>query len=172
MAASGKACLVGERRDKREVIMKAAEALFEARRFHEITMDDIAQRAKVGKGTIYRYFADKEALFFEVAAAGYDALCALVDHHAAETTDFRQSLARVCEAVGGFLRRRHRLWHMMQMEDRRQLCRHGRGRDAWLERRGRLGGALSGIVRGGVASGWIRTDIPAESLAIDRKSVV
>lgn len=44
-------------------ILAAAEASFATKRFHEVRMEDIALVAQVGKGTIYRYFADKEALY-------------------------------------------------------------------------------------------------------------
>ncbi|MBN2450381.1 MAG: TetR/AcrR family transcriptional regulator [Lentisphaeria bacterium] len=154
-----------DRKSKREQIMKAAEAFFVARRYHEITMEEIAHRAGVGKGTLYRYFADKESLFHEVAASGYDTLCALVTSQGLGKADFREALVGTCEAIGGFLRHRRRLWHMMQMEERRLLCRHGRGRDAWLAQRGKLQEAVSGVLRRGVADGCLRRDIPAGSLA-------
>src|SRR5438309_3642725 len=44
-------------------ILQAAGHLFGAQRFHEVRMEDIAAEAEVGKGTIYRYFNDKEELF-------------------------------------------------------------------------------------------------------------
>lgn len=47
----------------RERILAAAGALFAAHRFHETRMDDIAQAAGVGKGTLYRYFRDKNLLY-------------------------------------------------------------------------------------------------------------
>src|SRR5262249_34227720 len=34
-----------------------------SRRFHEVRMEDIAAAAAVGKGTLYRYFKDKDELF-------------------------------------------------------------------------------------------------------------
>lgn len=48
--------------DKREAIFAAALALFAERGFHGTSVPDIAQRAGVGAGTIYRYFEGKEAL--------------------------------------------------------------------------------------------------------------
>lgn len=48
--------------DKRELIMNAALELFVERGFFGTAVPDIAARAGVGAGTIYRYFESKEAL--------------------------------------------------------------------------------------------------------------
>jgi len=48
--------------DKPEAILEAALDLFVERGFHGTTVPEVADRAKVGAGTIYRYFANKEAL--------------------------------------------------------------------------------------------------------------
>jgi TetR/AcrR family fatty acid metabolism transcriptional regulator len=44
-------------------MLDAAARLFGSQRFHEVRIEDIAGEAGVGKGTIYRYFADKEELY-------------------------------------------------------------------------------------------------------------
>jgi AcrR family transcriptional regulator len=44
-------------------ILSAAAALFATHRFHEARMEDIAALAEVGKGTLYRYFRDKDELY-------------------------------------------------------------------------------------------------------------
>jgi AcrR family transcriptional regulator len=46
-----------------ERILESAGHLFGTRRFHEVRMDDIAAATAISKGTLYRYFKDKEALF-------------------------------------------------------------------------------------------------------------
>ncbi|HEU4613411.1 MAG TPA: TetR/AcrR family transcriptional regulator [Kofleriaceae bacterium] len=48
--------------DKREAIMHAALELFVERGFFGTAVPEIADRAGVGAGTIYRYFESKEAL--------------------------------------------------------------------------------------------------------------
>jgi len=48
--------------DKRERILDAALSLFAERGFHGTPVPLVAERAQVGAGTIYRYFASKEAL--------------------------------------------------------------------------------------------------------------
>lgn len=51
---------------RRDAILDAALDEFSARGFAAARLDDVAQRAGVAKGTIYLYFADKEALFQEL----------------------------------------------------------------------------------------------------------
>ena len=150
--------------EKRQQIMVAAEALFSRCRFHEITMDEVAREAGVGKGTIYRYFADKEELYFEVAIAGFDALCEMVETEASREICFREKLTRVCEALSGFFQKRHRVWHLMQSEDRRQLMGQGRWHETWSRQRTRLNEALVGVLGAGVATGELRGDMPVSFL--------
>ncbi len=52
---------------RREAILAAALEEFSSQGFAAARLDDIARRAGVAKGTIYLYFADKEALFQELA---------------------------------------------------------------------------------------------------------
>jgi AcrR family transcriptional regulator len=51
---------------RRDAIVAAALEEFSARGFAAARLDDVAQRAGVGKGTIYLHFRDKEALFQEL----------------------------------------------------------------------------------------------------------
>lgn len=48
---------------RRATILDAALEEFTARGYEAARLDDVAKRAGVAKGTIYLYFADKEALF-------------------------------------------------------------------------------------------------------------
>jgi AcrR family transcriptional regulator len=51
---------------RRDAILVAALEEFSARGFAAARLEDVAQRAGVGKGTIYLHFRDKEALFQEL----------------------------------------------------------------------------------------------------------
>ena len=52
---------------RREAILSAALDEFSASGFAAARLEDVAKRAGVAKGTIYLYFADKEALFQDLA---------------------------------------------------------------------------------------------------------
>jgi AcrR family transcriptional regulator len=51
---------------RRDAILAAALEEFSARGYAAARLEDVAQRAGVGKGTIYLHFHDKEALFREL----------------------------------------------------------------------------------------------------------
>ncbi len=48
----------------REQIVAAAFALFAERGFTQVTVNDIAERAEVGRTTFFRYFGDKQEVVF------------------------------------------------------------------------------------------------------------
>jgi TetR/AcrR family transcriptional regulator, repressor of fatR-cypB operon len=52
--------------DKRRLILDAALRTFAARGYHGTTVPEVAAAARVGTGTLYRYFEHKEALVNEV----------------------------------------------------------------------------------------------------------
>src|SRR5262245_22704102 len=52
--------------DKRRIILDAALGTFAARGYHGTSVPEVAEAAGVGVGTLYRYFADKNALVNEV----------------------------------------------------------------------------------------------------------
>jgi len=157
--------VVEQDKGKRQRIMQAAEKLFASRRFHEITTDEVAREAKVGKGTIYRYFRDKDDLFFETANSGFDELCELLRQGVSPTAAFAEQLTQACVQISGFFRRRRELFAMMQSEDGRMCFDTGRMHQLWQEKRRKLVDAMGSILAAGVKEGTVRVDIPPEILA-------
>jgi AcrR family transcriptional regulator len=154
-----------DRQSKRDQIMMAAEQLFTNRRFHEITLDQVARAAGVGKGTIYLHFADKDDLFFQVATSGFSQLCEIVERGAVAGGPFHENLLAVCRQISVFFQRRRQLLRMMQTEDGRMAREHGAMRERWLTHRRPLVAALGKILAAGVREGVVREDVPPEALA-------
>ena len=82
--------LRADARRNRERILKAARAVFAEQGMHS-QIDDVAKRAKVGVGTVYRHFPTKEAL-----------LDALVREHFEEIAGFAREALEREDAWEGF----------------------------------------------------------------------
>jgi AcrR family transcriptional regulator len=152
--------------DKKQRIIQAAEQLFRSHRFHEITLDEIAREADVGKGTIYLYFSDKEDLIFQTAVAGFDEMCGLLRQNVSEGVSFRDGLLRMCETISAFFKKRRPLFRIILSEGERAMESTGTGlRQRWQQRRKTMTEGVAAVIARGVASGEIRRDIPPEILA-------
>lgn len=116
--------------DRTKQILKMAEKMFAAGRYHEVTLDEICKQAGVGKGTIYRYFQDKEHLFFQVILSGLDELVASVQSVGEQEQDAGKGLRCVAERVAEFFAQRDALFGLMHSE---QLRRSDRRRDVWRQ---------------------------------------
>jgi AcrR family transcriptional regulator len=79
-----RATTAGAKEARGRQILAAAAELLEGWSYSDITMDRIAERAGVAKGTLYLYFRTKEALFLSLyedrLSAWYAELQALADH--------------------------------------------------------------------------------------------
>ena len=83
--------LRADARRNRERIIEAARELFAGER-PNVQMDEVAHRAGVGVGTVYRHFPDKEALMGELVRQRFDLFNenlrqALADEHSGALAD-------------------------------------------------------------------------------------
>jgi AcrR family transcriptional regulator len=81
--AVGEQPMRADARRNRQLILDAARAAF-AEAGRAVPLDEIAVRAGVGPGTVYRHFPTKEALFQAVVAARVDDLVAYAKRLAAD----------------------------------------------------------------------------------------
>ena len=56
---------------KKLLILESAAQVFSRNNFHAVKVQEIAEEAGVGKGTIYEYFSSKEELFIEMVREGF-----------------------------------------------------------------------------------------------------
>jgi AcrR family transcriptional regulator len=68
--------LRADARRNREAILDAASELF-ARRGENVQMDEIAERAGLGVGTLYRHFTDKQALRAAIIGRRFETMTSL-----------------------------------------------------------------------------------------------
>jgi AcrR family transcriptional regulator len=85
----------------RQRVLRAAYRIFAEKGFYSATVDEIADRAGVGKGTVYRHFESKENLFREVVEDRLQELIARIRAAFEESEDVLTTIRR---AVLSYLR--------------------------------------------------------------------
>ena len=156
MSATGRRPLRRDAERNRERILAAARELF-AERGLDVSMDEIARRAAVGVGTVYRRFPDKAVL---IDALFEDRIETLVEIAT-------QSLDREdpWEAVAWFMER----YVSLQVEDRglRELLLSSPHGEQRAERaRSRIKPVADELLRRARESGELRPDVVGTDLAL------
>lgn len=143
-------------KDKRAQILGAAEKLFKNKRYHEMTLDLVAKEAKVGKGTIYLYFKDKDDLVFQLALRGHDELCELIRNYTKqEDISFDELLEKVCNEISRFFLGRHALFRAIGEHEMRLSAFREKRREEFNVHRRKMQSAIEEIL----AKGSMRKDI-------------
>ena len=92
-----------EKAVRRETILDAARGVFAEKGLLASTIDEIAERAEVAKGTIYLYFKSKDEMFTALLNEGL----ALVGKRFSEAVDLAlpadENLRRLCDASPSLL---------------------------------------------------------------------
>ncbi|MCA8963552.1 MAG: TetR/AcrR family transcriptional regulator [Planctomycetes bacterium] len=134
--------------EKRNQIKAAAARLFAEVPFHEVTLERVATTAKVGKGTLYVYFASKEQLYEAVVAEGLAELVGRVEGRLQQTgADACQGLSAIVDELLGFADRYPHMFTLMRSG-------HPIGNDTELAAaRSNLAATIERVLRAGVASG-------------------
>lgn len=137
-------------RNRRRILASAGE-LF-ADRGLSVTLDDIARHARVGVGTVYRRFPDKELLIDALFEERLTALCEAADA-ALEEDDPWQGLVVFLER-GGELQARDRGLKEL-------LADHLHGGESVIRARDRLRTAVTELFDRARAAGVVRADAAA-----------
>jgi AcrR family transcriptional regulator len=143
------------REDTRQRLFEAAVGLIAEQGFSATTVDDIAARAGVAKGTVYYNFESKTVLFEELLRHGIGLL----------TADFRAAVAGLPprEALGALVRaeleyiRRYRAFAQLLLSEMWRTNREWQQTLRLL--RGEAIEVIAETVRAGVASGELPADL-------------
>jgi AcrR family transcriptional regulator len=103
--------------DKELAILEAASRVFAQRPFHEVLIDSIAADAGIGKGTIYRYFENKDDLYFAAILHVLDTLTAELDATLHEDITAAQRLEAIATVILRHFWERRQLIEVFQREE-------------------------------------------------------
>jgi AcrR family transcriptional regulator len=134
---------------KREQILNTAARLFSTKRFDEVKLDDIASRARLGKGTVYLYFKSKEDLYGALIVHGLDRLLddlrPILPGRGRPRSAWRE-LSNILDALLAFKKRHPQLDAMMRASigaDNPTIC----------QRRDEIAALCEQVIRRGIESG-------------------
>jgi AcrR family transcriptional regulator len=100
-----------QREARRELILSAARALFAEKDFRSVTAREIAGRAGVSPGTLYRYYENLDELFLEVLFSGARDIMDLLDRELDGENGC--SIARFCRVYVNHLNTNMTFYQMM-----------------------------------------------------------
>lgn len=102
------------RDDKRHRILTAATAVFAERDFHRVQVSHVAERAGVGKGTVYLYFPTKDHLHKAALEGSLEGIRLEVEAAVGAEAPIDETLRKIVLAVLRFFWRRQHLLTVIQ----------------------------------------------------------
>lgn len=108
--------------DKRRIILDAALLVFAERGFHGTNVPEVAERAGVGVGTLYRYFESKEALVNQVYRDAKQRLRSALLDGAVAVDLYKLDAARIWfldlwQRLGRFAKSEPEAFRFLEMQD-------------------------------------------------------
>src|SRR5262245_23528137 len=97
-----------------ERILDAAARLFGTQWFHEVRMEDLAAEAGVSKGTLYRYFRDKDEMYLALLGRASQQLVQRLRQRVKQAHDARGRLVALVDAVVSFFDGQPHLFDLIQ----------------------------------------------------------
>lgn len=133
-----------------EKILTAAARLFASQHFHEVRMEDIAAAAEVGKGTLYRYFKDKDELYEALLARAAEDMPRRLHAAVDAATGPRARLLAATGALIDYFREQPHLFDLIQHAE----VTHTLSPDSpWQHTRNDTTACVRGIMEEGTAAG-------------------
>lgn len=149
--------------DKRELIYDALEELMCTVPFNEISVETIARKAGVGKGSVYYYFDSKDAILSSVIERSYRRA---IREYLNDIKNEQTALGRIKQLFKSVIRkdfgdRRHNLIITLHLHD--DLMLHYKLKSIAVQE---LSPILTVLLEQGIEEGSIKMEYPKESAEI------
>ncbi len=127
-----------KRATRRTEIINIASQLFSEKSYHDVTMDEVASKVGVAKGTIYLYFDSKERLYLEILEDGYEAIESLFEKEIAKGDPAPEKLKKVLKLIFRFYRQNLDVLRILSRDETHLIREHYEFTEHWRLRRIKL----------------------------------
>src|SRR5262249_50140323 len=148
-----------QRREREALILQAAEDVFIEKGYYDTSMEEIAARVGVAKGTVYLHFASKEALVVALLSRDMEIFLAEFEVALASEQTARAKLEAFLKSMHTGLRCKRQFLSSIsyQGDIRCHFSEHGsRIHELWE----RMAHKVAGILEEGKAAGEFKTTLP------------
>jgi len=102
-----------EKELRRKMILKAAEKVFFSRKGETATMDDVAEKAELSKGTLYLYFRNKEDILYALAEKGVSLLSVQLRNSFSDNHSGIDQLSLIADEFIEFSKKQSNFFHLI-----------------------------------------------------------
>ena len=149
-----------QRQEREALILQAAEEVLMEKGYHETSIDEIASRVGIAKGTVYLHFASKEDLVFALFAQDLEKFQQLVGSTVASELTARAKMEAILHVLYGsfFSKRFQLLYSLSNSADLRRIFVEKKGcmREMWEQ----ISALITILLEEGKAAGEFDTTIP------------
>jgi len=149
-----------QRQERKALILQAAEEVLMEKGYHETSIDEIAARVGIAKGTVYLHFASKEDLVIALFAQDLEKFQQLVGSTVASELTARAKMEAILHVLyGSFFSRRYQLlYSLSNSADLRRIFVEKKGcmREMWEQ----ISALITILLEEGKAAGEFDTTIP------------
>jgi TetR/AcrR family transcriptional regulator len=157
-----------EKEHRREEILVAAQAVFFEKGLQNSTMDEIAERAELSKGTLYLYYKSKEDLYLAVMIQGMEVLHAMFEKSVEDHPNPIQAIQRLGDTYYQYFHEHRDYFRMMHFFQTPQL--HRQVSEEMMHscslQNQKIWQLVVEIIERGMREGLFRTDLSASEMAI------
>jgi TetR/AcrR family transcriptional regulator, fatty acid metabolism regulator protein len=149
-----------QRKERENLILQAAEEVLSEKGYHETSMDEIAARVGIAKGTVYLHFPSKEDLIFALFERELETFLRLVDEAVARDGSARTRLEAILHGLyKGLIGKRLQLLLSLYtgLEIRQELLEKKQQVHVCLEQ---VATQVTALLEDGKANGEFDTTIP------------
>lgn len=157
-----------EKLHRKEEILNAAERVFFEKGLALATMDEIAERAELSKGTLYLYYKSKEDLYMAIICRGHEILLKMFQEAAATGEPTIKLFQNIGQAYYAFYKRHHDYFRMFSFSENTQL--HSQVseemRSACGESGQCIGQVVMDVIQKGKDDGTFRPEVDPQEMAV------